>query len=259
MIKRPEVSIIMNCYNGASYLSSSLQSIINQTFKNWELIFWNNSSTDKSKEIFQKFNDKRFKYFENDKTKKLYDVRNLAVEKAKGKYITFLDTDDLWVKEKLSKQLEFIKKKKIFFVFSNFYILQNNKKKIFFKKKFPNGKITQDLLKDYSIGILTVFMNKKLFLKNKFKKQYNIMGDFDFFVKLSKKVNMSAIQEPLAYYRDHSNNFSKLKLNMYYNELSHWIETNKRWIDKNNYDIKSLYFLKYKILLKNILFKFFKV
>ena len=99
-------------------------------------------------------------------------------------------------------------------------------------------------------------MNKKLFLKNKFKKQYNIMGDFDFFVKLSKKVNMCALQEPLAYYRDHSNNFSKLKLSMYYDELSHWIKTNKKWINKNNYDIKSLYLLKYKILLKSVLYRF---
>ena len=61
--KKPEISIIMNCYNGEQYLRKSLLSIINQTYKNWELIFWDNCSTDQSKKIFKTFKDKRLKYY----------------------------------------------------------------------------------------------------------------------------------------------------------------------------------------------------
>ena len=63
MIKKPSVSIIMNCLNGEEYLKDSLSSIVNQTYKNWELIFWDNRSTDKSADILKSFKDKRIRYF----------------------------------------------------------------------------------------------------------------------------------------------------------------------------------------------------
>ena len=63
MFNKPQISILMNCYNGQRYLSEAIKSVINQTYKNWELIFYDNCSTDNSKEIFKSFNDKRLKYF----------------------------------------------------------------------------------------------------------------------------------------------------------------------------------------------------
>ena len=72
MDKEPLVSIIVNCYNGEKYLDDSLKSIINQSYKNWEVIFWDNLSTDNSKSIFNKYKDKRFKYFLSDKHSILY-------------------------------------------------------------------------------------------------------------------------------------------------------------------------------------------
>ena len=98
---KPFVSIIMNCYNGEKYLKKSIQSVINQTYKNWELIFWDNQSIDKSKQILESFSDKRIRYFKSKKFRSLYDARNFAIKKANGKYICFLDTDDWWFKKKL--------------------------------------------------------------------------------------------------------------------------------------------------------------
>ena len=95
MNKEPLVSIIMNCYNGAKYLQESLRSVINQTYQNWELIFWDNISSDDSKKIFSNFNENRFKYFLNDKHSILYHARNQAIKKANGDFIAFLDTDDV--------------------------------------------------------------------------------------------------------------------------------------------------------------------
>ena len=97
----PIVSIIMNCYNGETYLDESISSILSQTYKNWELIFWDNKSQDKSAEIFKKYNDKRLKYFYAKEHTTLYKARNLAIEKSSGEFIAFLDTDDLWSSNKL--------------------------------------------------------------------------------------------------------------------------------------------------------------
>jgi len=112
MKNRPLVSIIMNCHNGEHFLKDSINSIINQSYKNWELIFWDNKSTDNSRKILKLYNDKRIKYYYSNRYNTLYKSRNLAIKKAKGKFISFLDTDDMWGREKLRKQVNFLKKKK---------------------------------------------------------------------------------------------------------------------------------------------------
>ena len=83
--KKFKVSIIINCYNGENFLKQCIQSVINQTYKNWEIIFWDNLSTDNSKKILKNFKDKRIKYFKTKKFTKLYEARNLAIKKSGGK------------------------------------------------------------------------------------------------------------------------------------------------------------------------------
>ena len=90
------ISIIVNCYNGEKYLKQALESIQKQNYTNWELIFWDNQSTDNSKAIFDSFNESRFKYFYSEKFTSLYEARNLACGKCNGEFIAFLDCDDWW-------------------------------------------------------------------------------------------------------------------------------------------------------------------
>ena len=92
----PLVSIIVNCYNGEKFLTHALNSVLNQTYKNWELIFWDNKSIDKSKEILKSYKEKRFKYFLASAHTKLYEARNLAIKESKGEFIALLDVDDWW-------------------------------------------------------------------------------------------------------------------------------------------------------------------
>ena len=128
--KKPLVSVIMNCHNGEKYLEQSVKSIIDQTYNNWELIFWDNQSTDNSKKIIHKFTDDRIKYFKSENFKKLYESRNLAIQKAQGKFISFLDTDDMWVQDKIEKQVNFLEQYTDYeIVYSNYYILDEFKKK----------------------------------------------------------------------------------------------------------------------------------
>ena len=120
MIKLPLVSIIINCYNGERFLKDCLDSITSQSYKNWEIIFWDNCSTDNSKYILDKYKSYSVKYFCSDNFLKLYDARNLAIQKASGKYICFLDVDDFWEKDKIELQVKFLEEnKKYKMVYSN--------------------------------------------------------------------------------------------------------------------------------------------
>ncbi len=252
---KPFVSIIMNCYNGEKYLKKSIQSVINQTYKNWELIFWDNQSIDKSKQILESFSDKRIRYFKSKKFRSLYDARNFAIKKANGKYICFLDTDDWWFKKKLFFQVNLIKKNpKIKFIFSNLYLYFQRKKikKLYFREQIPNGKITQFLLENYLIGILTVMIKKDLFNRRKFDKSYNIIGDFDFFINLSLKENFYCIQKPLAYYRVHDENYSK-KTKETISEIKRWIKINSLKYKMMNYSLTKIKYDYFKLKLKSYL------
>ena len=132
--KKDLVSIILNCFNGSEYLKDALISIQNQTYKNWELIFWDNCSKDSSKEILQSFKNKKFKYFLSKKHTSLYAARNLALTKAKGKFISFIDSDDMWESDKLKKQIQLFKEKNVAVVYGNSWI----------KKEKTNQKILQN-------------------------------------------------------------------------------------------------------------------
>ena len=249
------VSIIMNCHNGESFLKQSIDSIINQSFKNWELIFFDNVSDDNSLEIVESFNDKRIKVFKSEKFINLYHARNEAIQKAKGKYICFLDTDDYWERNKIEEQVNFLENNRNFdMVYSNFYtIKKDNTKYIQNNYNLPEGKIVKDLLKKYSIGILTACIKKKIFENILIDKKTNIIGDFDFFVKLSCDYNIGCIQKPLAFYRDHENNLSKKKLGVYINELKYWIKNNNKRYKKLGISLINIKILLFKLRLKNFL------
>ena len=153
--KFPLVSIIVNCFNGEKFLSQSIKTIFDQTYTNWEIIFWDNKSSDKSREIIKSFKDRRIKYFYSKKYNTLYKSRNLAIKKTKGDYICFLDTDDLWNKKKIKDQLKIMKKKNCDILYSN-YLIKNESKKIV-RKRVRNSvdknysDDTQKLLDDYAL------------------------------------------------------------------------------------------------------------
>jgi len=227
----PLVSVIMNCYNGQTYLSDAIKSVLLQTYNNFEVIFWDNQSQDNSASIYKSFKDKRLKYYYAKKHTSLYQARNLALKKSRGKFIAFLDTDDIWFKDKLSSQIKQIKNKKTALVYSNYCILNQvtGLKKIAYKDKLPEGIIYKELLKNYFLGIGTVLIKKDIFLKgrNFFNTRFNIIGDFDFFTRLSKNNYFSCLQRPLSIYRIHKESFSNKNYQMHINELKFWLKKEK--------------------------------
>ena len=131
-----KVSIILNCRNGAEYLKDTLEAIKQQSFSDYEIIFWDNCSTDNSAQIAKTF-DKRLRYFWGEEMLPLGAARNKAIACAQGDYIAFVDCDDLWDREKLEKQVnELERDSSVGMVFTNFirWNMLSNKKDIFDKK-----------------------------------------------------------------------------------------------------------------------------
>lgn len=104
------VSIIMPSWNTATFIVESIQSVLNQTYQNWELIIVDDCSTDNTDEVVRSISDARIKYFKNDKNCGAALTRNRALREAQGEWIAFLDSDDLWMPSKLEHQIEFMRK-----------------------------------------------------------------------------------------------------------------------------------------------------
>lgn len=230
------VSVIVNYHNGERYLEKCLKSIIDQDYKNKEIILWDNASTDNSKKVIEKFNKNKIKYFKSLKKENLYKARNRAIEKTSGDLIAFLDCDDWWEKNYLSSRSKFFNDKKFDFYYSNtnFYYEKTKKKKLYKNYKLPDGKIFTNLVNDYFIIISGTIFKKKLFDKfGKFDEKYNIIGDYDFIMKISKYCNAHVINSPLLNYRIHENNFLKLNTEMYYREYKDWYDRNNTFFKEN--------------------------
>ena len=242
MQDKPLVSVIVNCFNGEKYLSEAIDSVISQKYKNWELIFWDNLSIDSSAEIFNKYNDKRLKYFLADKHTNLSEARALAIEKSQGELITFLDVDDYWKDAILETQVALYKDDDVVFSCGNFYIITEHSKqsRIFKKRKIPSGHVLNNLLIDYSVGMLTLAVRRSAYLNaGGFSSDYYIIGVLDLVMRLAINGKMGSFQEPLAFHRKHDNNESIVKLDLCLQELKIWhkknsdslINTNKKAVN----------------------------
>ena len=241
----PLVSVIMNCYNGEKYLREAIDSVLSQTYTNWEVIFWDNQSTDSTATIVKSYSDKRIKYFYAPKHSGLYAARNCAIEKVNGEYIAFLDSDDIWYAEKLEEQLKLFVDNEVGFVCSNYNILnsQSNQIRKAFTKPIPCGYVFRLLAQDYRVGLLTLIIKKSAFdsLKEKFNSKFDIIGDYDAVFRLAMNFKMNASQEILAIYRAHAKNYSNDR-KLFFHELKFWLKFyEKKIID---YDKKSFEILK---------------
>ena len=103
------VSVIMPSWNTDRFIGESIQSVINQTYTNWELIIVDDCSTDSTDNVVASYKDDRIRYLKNEKNSGAALTRNRALREAKGEWIAFLDSDDLWMPEKLEKQSNFMK------------------------------------------------------------------------------------------------------------------------------------------------------
>ena len=258
------ISIIVNCYNGEKYLKDNITSVLNQKYSNWEMIFWDNQSSDNSKKLFDSFSDKRLKYFYAEKHTTLYKARNLACEKASGEYVAFLDCDDFWYDNFLSSRINFFENKNFDYSYSNaYYYFEKTKRKVLLTQKvLENGQIYDFLAHDYLVTISSLVLKKNIFDEiSKFNSDYNIIGDFDLVMKISKKKNAYAIQDPLLEIRVHGNNLLDIKRKMFFREFYDWYskQKNDEYFTRNKFFfLKKLIYLFLVSIAPNFIKNLFK-
>jgi glycosyltransferase involved in cell wall biosynthesis len=231
------ISIITANYNGEKFIAQTIESVLNQSYQNWEMIIIDDCSNDKSIEIIKKYQllDSRIKLIALEKNSGAAVARNYGIDKVKGDFIAFLDGDDLWKEDKLEKQITFMEKNNYPFTFSAYDIISEKNRKI--TTFNPPKKVNyNDLLKTCSIGCLTVIYNVKYFGKmympNILKGQ-----DYCLWLNLLKKVDYAySFPEPLTKYRILQNSISRNKFKKAYYQ---WYIYQK--VEKLNF-FKSVYY-----------------
>lgn len=243
MTNKPLVSILMNCFNGETFLKEAIGSILKQSYQNWELIFWDNKSTDLSLQIVSSFKDKRIRIFSNQEHTNLGKARKNAFKKAKGDYLAFLDVDDLWGRDKLKSQLKvFDDDYEVGIVFTNtVYFSQKRKKKLYASnKKFDVN--TSLLITNYPLSLNSIMIDiKKLRnLEYNFDEKYNHINDFDLIVRLSSISKVKYLGKLLSSWRIHQNNESFKRKYLFNKEKAKWCKFHLKNNFLNNYQ-KEIY------------------
>lgn len=226
MLVDPLVSIILPVFNSEEYVYDTIKSIIDQTYKNWELIIVDDNSTDLSFEICKKLSqtDKRIKLVKlNSNSGGPAKPRNLALKISKGEYIAFIDSDDLWHQEKLRIQLKLMIRKNIIFSFSSVFffqeVLPNNFRSLKIKSfNFKKYSFKQMLMKNKITSCSTSIIKKTNCLIPQFDelKCYSAVEDYIFwldFLKLNKEY-VYKIKIPLTAYRIRKKSLSSIKTKM---------------------------------------------
>jgi len=222
------VSILMNCYNGEKYLREAIESILAQTFQNWELIFWDNQSTDQSANIFKSYKDPRLKYFLSPLHTDLGGGRANAFQLLTGELIAILDTDDIWFPNKLEKQVPLFESPEIGIVICDTLFFNRNKERALYGDKPPiTGTVFKKLMNNYFVSSETIVFRRSTVLKlpRAFDPDFNFISDFDLVVRLSRISKLAFCPEVLSKWRVHEASGTwKSPLN--------FVEEKERWIVK---------------------------
>ena len=203
------VTIIIPYYKKKKFFKKTIKSVLRQTHKNFK-IFLIYDDVDKSELPFVKFTLRKIKNVKiifNKKNLGAGYSRNIGIKKSNSRLIAFLDSDDTWHKDKLKKQIKFMKMKKVDFSFTDYSIIDKNEKKIKIIKA-PKIITYQNLLFSCDIGLSTVMINARLLKKEKFP-NLKTKEDYLLWIKLSKKkIKMLGINETLASWRQTNNSLS---------------------------------------------------
>lgn len=210
------VSIIMPAYNCERFIAETIRSVLAQTYTNWELLIVDDCSTDNTADVIASFNDPRIHYQRNDRNRRCAYTRNEAIKIAKGRYIAFLDSDDLWLPEKLEKQIAFMQEHNYPITYSPYYVLSPNGEKHL--HSCPVSLTYFQLTRWNRIGCLTVIYDTEQVGKVLMPKIMNREDYAYWLVLLRKGFTAYRFNEPMAIYRSHNgmSGGSKLDLMRYH-------------------------------------------
>ena len=213
--KQPLVSIVVPVYNAARFMDDTIQTVLSQTYQNWELLLVDDCSSDESVQIIKKYQkkDERIKLFKLSENSGAAIARNTGIDKAKGRYLAFLDADDLWVKNKLELQVAFMQEKNAAFSFTGYEFADENGKPNGKKVHVPQTITYKQALRNTIISTITVMFDLQII--NKLTIYMPDIGSEDTATwwKILKTIDKAyGLNEILSYYRRTKESLSANKI-----------------------------------------------
>lgn len=275
---KPLVSIIIPSYNHENYIKDTIESIVNQTYKNIELIIIDDGSKDNSIKVIEKLNLKYEFLFIKRENRGLCETLNEGISLSKGKYIAICASDDIYLENKIEIQVDFLENNLNYSMCYGKIIkfADNGEKKFSDNRKCKSGKIFYDLMRTNFVPAVTQMYRKEIFNEVGYFDKNLWIEDWDMLLRIAYKYEIGFIDEYLALYRMHENNMSgnnNVK-KMYKNELQilekwnftkEYLELKKYWeikwfcdlvlIDKN--EAKKYFLISFKRFYKKKVFKAF--
>ncbi len=230
-----KVSVIIPTYNSAEYITEALDSVFAQTYKNYEVIVIDDGSTDNTKDVLKPYMSRiKYIYKENGGVS---SARNVGIKNAEGEYIAFLDSDDIWLPEKLERQIErFNSEPDLGLVYSNCIRFSENgieqsSRKV---KKYLEGDIFAKILEGYVLPTSTVIAKKLCFDEvGYFDERFSVSEDYDMWLRISRFFKIGYVKGPLVKYRIRTSSIIRsTKIDSLFNAKKAVIEKNIEYLDK---------------------------
>ena len=205
-MKNPKISVIMAVYNEEKYIREAIESILNQTFRDFEFIIVDDGSTDNTPKILEEYakKDSRIRILRNEKNIGLTKSLNKAIKQAKGEYIARMDADDIAMKERLEKQLDFMEKNPdVGLVGTSFYFI-NEEGKILGKNIYPtkDEDLRRILIKNNTFCHPSIMIRKEVFDKiGLYDESFETSQDYELYFRVAKYFKLANLEEPLLYWR----------------------------------------------------------
>lgn len=229
-----DVSVVIPTYNRAYLIPRAIQSVLNQTCEDFEIIVVDDGSTDNTNEVVESINDERIRYIRHERNKGAAAARNTGIMAAKGKYIAFLDTDDEWLPEKLEKQMAAFRNasSQIGVVYTSLVRIEGDRTYIpppRARKK--EGNIYCNLLGECFVLTSTTVVNRECFTKvGMFDERFSVAEDWDLFIRIAKYYHFKYVDEPLVIYCARSDSLT--------NNPDYEVKGYEMFLEKHSEDIK---------------------
>ena len=215
MVDRPRFSVILNCFNAELYIAEAINSVLRQTESNFELLIWDNCSTDKTLQKIKCFSDERIVLLQAEFHTSLGKARASALEYARGDYIGFIDSDDIWLPTKLEKQWASLQNINIGLVYADTIVFNNTGEQKLFSSQFKlKSQPTVDFLAiNYSISLESAVFRREVIQAHHitFNPLYSAIEEYDFFLQIASVSSVAYIPEPLSKWRVHSESITFAK------------------------------------------------
>ncbi|HAC34684.1 MAG TPA: hypothetical protein DCF45_09230 [Gammaproteobacteria bacterium] len=209
----PLVSVVMNGFNSARYLREAIQSLLDQTYQNWELVFWDNCSTDETETIVTRFEDARIRFYVAPRLMSLAEGRNHAIDLARGDWIAFLDCDDMWLPAKLELQMTLVcdadsDRTGLVYCRSRSFSKRGDEGETSYQftgKQLPEGEVLEELLLQGNfIPLVSAMISRSAWLRVRpIPVEFTFAEDYWLFLAVAEKYRVVCCQQALACYRVH--------------------------------------------------------